>query len=80
MTNWHWRDLFVDHQTGKLRETLIWSNLGKVGLSIWFGTDIYYRTATTDQAMVFASIVVLHELGSRFFNQRQQVIDKDAKP
>lgn len=74
---WHWRDLFVDHKTGKLRETAMWSNVGKGMLTAWLGVDIYRGTATVELGTLYASIVVLHEMGARFFNQRQQKIDKE---
>ncbi len=76
-SRWHWRDLFVDHKSGKLRETALWSNIGKTALTWAFVHYVQKGVATYEYWAAFGGIVVLHESAARFFNQRQQIIDKD---
>ena len=77
MKLWHWRDLFTDHQTGKLRETLIWSNIGKASMTIGFILLVWRGHATEWLWASYGGVVVLHEVAARVMNQRQQEIDKE---
>ena len=74
---WCFMDLIVDHQTGKLRETLIWSNIGKAVMTWAFVYLTLHDRLTEYYVAAFGALVVAHELASRYFNQRQQVLDKD---
>jgi hypothetical protein len=71
--------LVTDHQTGKLRESSFWSNIGKATMTGAFITQSYRGTLTEWYVLAYGSLVVCHELASRYFNQKQQLIDKDAK-
>jgi len=75
---WCILDLVTDHQTGKLRETLVWSNIGKGAMTWAFCFTVLEQRAAFDELLwlAFGSIVVCHELGSRYFNQKQQLINK----
>lgn len=75
---WCFRDLFVDHQTGKLRETAVWSNVGKATMTWAFIYTVYSGKGTFSELLwvAYGSIVVAHELTSRYFNQKQQTLDK----
>lgn len=73
---WALRDLFVDHQTGKLRETALWSNIGKAAMTWAFVYTIYAKQSTEWLWVAYGSIVVIHEGAARYFNQKQQVLDK----
>jgi hypothetical protein len=75
---WHFRDLVTDHQTGRLRETALWSNVGKAAMTWAFIYTVYYGKGSFSELLwvAYGSIVVAHELTSRYFNQKQQTMDK----
>ena len=76
---WCVMDLVVDHQTGKLRETAVWSNVGKAVMT-WAFIHVTAAGALTEWFVAaYGGVVVLHETGARFLNQRQQQLDKEAK-
>jgi hypothetical protein len=71
--------LVTDHQTGKLRETALWSNIGKAAMTWAFVYTVYSREGNTEWLwMAYGSIVVSHELMARYFNQKQQVLNKEV--
>jgi hypothetical protein len=78
--NWKIRDLVTDHKTGKLRETALWSNVGKAAMKWAFIYTVYQQKANFNELLwlAYGSIVVAHELTSRYFNQKQQLLDKDS--
>lgn len=77
MRAWHLRDLVTDSKTGRLRETLIWSNIGKAAMTFAFLLATI-RGATTEWLwLTYGGVVVLHELGSRHYIQAQQRLDKE---
>lgn len=77
---WCVMDLIVDHKTGKLRETALWSNIGKAAMTWGFIYTIYKGGSSESLWLAYGSIVVIHEAASRFFNQKQQSIDSNAPP
>lgn len=79
---WCLLDLVIDHQTGKLRETAVWSNIGKAVMTWAFIYTVLQQKANFNELLwlAYGSIVVLHEMGARFFNQRQQTLDKQNAP
>ena len=65
---WHFRDLVTDHHTGKLRETLLWSNIGK-SIAAW--ALIHNVLKGTDSEwlwLVIMCVLVFHELASRLIS------------
>ncbi len=80
MSEWHLRDLVTDHKTGKLRETAVWSNIGKASMTWAFIYTVFYAKGSFSELLwvAYGSIVVAHELTARYFNQKQQVLDKDT--
>lgn len=73
---WCVMDLVTDHQTGKLRETAVWSNVGKAAMT-WAFCWVIYKGGTSESLwLAYGSIVVIHEATARFFNQRQEKIDQ----
>lgn len=76
MRLWCIRDLFVDHQTGKLRETAVWSNAFKASALVAY---CRFVSATNFETMTVAAggIFLAHEIGARILNQRQQTLDKE---
>lgn len=77
MSGWHLRDLIVDHQTGRLRETALWSNVGKAMMTAAFGWQTYHSSLTEWYVAAYGAAVIFHELAARHYNQKQQLIDKD---
>lgn len=76
MRKWSFRDLVTDHQTGKLRETAVWSNAGKAAMLYAFLYQTQNDQLTEWFAGVFVGALIFHELTSRVLNQRQQTMDK----
>jgi len=75
---WRVKDLFVDHKTGKLRETALWSNVGKATMTWGFVYQTIHGGMTEWFLLAYGAIVIVHEGAARFFNQRQQTLDKKA--
>jgi len=76
MRTWAFIDLVVDHKTGKLRETSLWSNIGKAAMTWAFIYTVYAKQSSEWLWAAYGGVVVLHETASRFFNQKQQALDK----
>ena len=74
---WHIRDLVTDERTGRLRETKLWSNIGKAVMTFAFVLVTVRGAGTEWLWLTYGGVVVLHELGSRHYNQAQQKIDKE---
>jgi hypothetical protein len=77
MRLWHLRDLITDHQTGKLRETAIWSNIGKAALTYGLCHQIKTGTLTEWFVAAYGAVVIMHEVAARVMNQRQQKLNKE---
>ena len=74
---WHIRDLVTDERTGRLRETKLWSNIGKAVMTFAFVLVTVRGAGTEWLWLTYGGVVVLHELGSRHYNQAQQKLDKE---
>jgi len=74
---WCVMDLITDHMTGKMRETLVWSNAFKastlVAYSRFVGPDNFELMTLTA-----GSLFLAHEGISRLMNHRQQKTQADA--
>jgi hypothetical protein len=70
-------ELITDHATGKLRETSLWSNIGKAAMTWAFIFTVLKGSGTEWLWMAYGGIVVAHESVARFFNQKQQILDKE---
>ena len=80
MHQWHWRDLVIDHHTGKLRETSVWSNIGKAAMTAGFLYTVFTGHGSEWLWATYGGVVVLHEVAARVMNQKQQKIDKEPAP
>lgn len=69
------KDLFVNHQTGRLRESLIWAHFGKAA-ALW--AYIKFVSATNYETMtaVMAGLLIVHEVVKAKQSQDQQKLDK----
>ena len=79
MTCWKLSDLVCDHRTGKLRETLLWSNIGKAAMTWGFVYNVWTGDSSQWLWVAYGGIVVAHEAVARVLNQKQQVIDEKEK-
>ena len=78
---WSLSDLVCDHTTGKLRETALWSNIGKLTMTFGFIWMVIRGTPTEWLWATYGGVVVLHEASARFFNQRdRQITDREQQP
>lgn len=73
---WCFLDLVVDHQTGKLRESALWSNIGKCAMTWGFVYMILHDRGTEFLWLAFGGVVVGAEVGARILNQKQQVLNE----
>lgn len=82
MTSRKWcvMDLVVDHKTGKLRETAMWSNIGKATMTWAFVMLVRGDKLTEWYVAAYGALVVAHEIAARVMNQKQQTLDKDHGP
>ena len=77
---WHLRDLFTDHKTGKLRETLLWSNIGKA-TAVWgLIYNVVHHTDTEWHWLIVLGVTTAHELLSRYLNQKLPPLPKSMDP
>tara|TARA_R110000868_G_scaffold134964_2_gene347262 strand:- start:853 stop:1122 length:270 start_codon:yes stop_codon:yes gene_type:complete len=76
---WCFLDLVADHRTGKLRETAVWSNIGKLTMTWAFIYTIWKGGSSEFLWLAYGGVVVAHESAARFFNQRQQKIDQKTE-
>lgn len=73
---WRVIDLISDHNTGLLRETSLWSNIGKAAMTIAFLYVVYKGENSQWLWLVYGGVVVSHESVSRILNQKQQALDQ----
>ncbi len=74
---WCVMDLVVDHKTGKLRESAVWSNVGKASMTWAFIYTVWGGTGSEWLWIAYGGIVVAHASVERVLNQKQQSIDKE---
>ena len=79
MSEWHLRDLVVDHQTGRLRETSVWSNVGKAVMTGAFVHEAWMGALTEWFVAAYGAVVIMHEVAARVMNQKQQKLDKEIQ-
>lgn len=73
---WHAIDLISNHSTGLLRETSVWSNIGKAAMTVAFLYSVYKSVDTEWLWLVYGGIVISHESVSRILNIKQQALDQ----
>jgi hypothetical protein len=76
---WCIMDLVTDATTGRLRETAVWSNVGKLSMTWAFCYTIIAGTASEWLWIAYGGIVVAHEASARFFNQRAQQMENNQE-
>ena len=80
MRRWCFMDLIVDHQSGKLRESALWSNVGKAVMTWAFAYTVLTGHGSEWLWIAYGGIVVSAEAVARVLNQKQQTLDKEPKP
>lgn len=76
---WCVMDLVVDHRTGKLRESAVWSNVGKASMTWAFVYTVVQGHGSEWLWLTFGGIVVAHASVERLLNQKQQVMDNQKE-
>jgi hypothetical protein len=71
MTTWHLRDLFVDHATGRLRESKVWANIAKASMTFGFIWSVVHGQNTDWLWMAFGAPMLGHESVTRLFNMKE---------
>ena len=69
------RDLIVDHKTGLIRESKVWSNIGKAAMTWGFCYTILRGGNSEWLWIAYGTVVVGHEAVTRMLNQKD---DKNA--
>lgn len=68
----NWRDLIVDHQTGRIRESKVWSNVCKAAMTAAFLWVIYHGGNSEWLWLAYGGPMLGHESVTRFFNQKEK--------
>ena len=63
-------DLVTDHTSGKLRETLVWSNVGKLACLWAFVYRVLHGSDTESLWAIVMGILTAHEIVSRYLSNR----------
>ena len=63
-------DLVTDPASGRLRETLLWSNLGKASALGWFSYACYKGTDTEVLWLIVMGVLTCHAAFSQFLTQK----------
>lgn len=74
---WCFMDLVTDPMTGKLKETLLWSNLGKLSALAWFSWKCYHDTDYAELWWIVMVVLTAHAIFSQFIMTKFNV-PKDA--
>lgn len=71
---WQLRDLFVDHATGKVRESKVWSNIGKAAMTWAFVYTIWLAKGNFNETLwlAYGAIMCGHETATRMLNLRER--------
>lgn len=67
---WCLMDLVCDPVTGKLKETLLWSNLGKLSALIWFSWKCYKGTDYSELWWCVMVVLTAHAAFSQLVMSR----------
>ena len=67
---WCFTDLITDHKTGKMRETLFWSNIGKAAALGGFAYKVNAGTDTDTLWAIVMGVLTAHEIASRWLSQK----------
>lgn len=63
---WCVTDLVTDPYSGKLKETLLWSNLGKLSALVWFSWKCYHDKDSVELWLVVMVVLTAHAMFSQF--------------
>lgn len=72
-------DLVTDPVTGRLRETLVWSNLGKCAALIAFGWEVYRERDSDWLWFIVMGVLTAHEAVSRWMSAKAAPIVTPGK-
>lgn len=63
---WCFTDLVTDPYSGKLKETLLWSNLGKASALYWLSWKCFHNTDTIELWALVLMVLTAHAAFSQF--------------
>lgn len=75
---WLLSDLICDHVTGRLRESAVWSNIGKLAILYAYFGNVAAGNFETMSGVVAVTLLG-HDIGNRLINLKAQAAQKDAK-
>lgn len=67
---WRFSDLVCDVKSGRLRETLLWSNVGKAIAAWALVYNVVNKSDTEMLWLIVMGILTAHELLSRYLSQK----------
>lgn len=67
---WCFLDLVTDSYNGKLKETLLWSNLGKASALVWFSWKCYHDTDSPELWLIVMVVLTAHAMFSQFLSAK----------
>ena len=67
---WCFMDLVCDPVTGKIKETLLWSNLGKLSALVWFSWKCYHDKDSEWMWWCVMLVLTAHAAFSQFVMSR----------
>lgn len=69
---WQLRDLFVDHNTGRIRESKVWANIGKAAMT-WAFCHVIYKGGSSEMLWAaYGTVMCGHETATRILNLRER--------
>jgi hypothetical protein len=75
---WRFSDLFTDSTTGRMSESLMWSNIGKAAMTWGFCYICVTQQTSEFLWLAYGGAVLGHNIAARVLNQRQQQIEKQS--
>ena len=75
---WCFMDLVTNHQTGKLRETALFSVVGKITLTWAMVYSTLHEKFNFELWSAYGVLVIGHEIWKANQNQAQQKLDREA--
>jgi hypothetical protein len=73
---WRFSDLFTDSTTGRMSESMLWSNVGKLAMTWGFCYICVTQQVSEFLWLAYGGAVLGHNIAARAMNQRQQKLEK----
>lgn len=76
----HVRDLIVDHETGRIRESKVWSNVAKASMTTAFLWVIFHGGSSEWLWVAYGGTLLTHESATRILNQKEKNESRTVEP